>query len=593
MRAASERWTWVGAALLAAWLVGCSPPPRSAPRLSDPDDTPDSEYLLDEHHAAARAAFVRGTFLAQQGDVAGALQEFAAAVRLEPRDPSLRLALATLQFESGRWREARDFLQESMRRYGGTPREHLMVARLQAMAGLAGPALTETDAALRGDSTLAPAWLLRGQLLLEAERFPAALACYQHAAALLPHDPPTLEGLADCYAHLGRVAEAEASYRSALQLDPDLATTRDKLLTLYRDAGRAQDVERVYLEILGKNPGDLAALDGLLEVYLEADDVRRASELLRSYQERRALTPELVILYARMLLQQDRLAAADSVLQPLVGVDDVGGLETLRGDIAVRGERFAEARAHYRRAIAEEPEECEPRVRLALVDIDSLSDARDRVQLDGELGEEVRQSLQAAARNAGADDFHCNLSLGIAYFSLRQFEVAARHLRISHKIDPKDTRGLFALATVEQELGHFETACREGEELVKLDPDNATALNFLGYILAERGQDLDHSEALIRRALTKEPENGYFVDSLGWVLYQRGDYPRAAAELERAAKLTGEREATILEHLGDAYVKIGRPDDAYRVYKLSTQIEPDNAKVVDKLARLEKELGKP
>src|SRR5437762_11982877 len=72
---------------------------------------------------------------------------------------------------------------------------------------------------------------------------------------------------------------------------------------------------------------------------------------------------------------------------------------------------------------------------------------------------------------------------------------------------------------------------------------------------AERGQNLDEAIQLINQALAIEPDNGYFIDSLGWAYYQKGRYPEALTELKRAAEKTKEPDPIIYEHLGDAYLK--------------------------------------
>jgi Flp pilus assembly protein TadD len=101
---------------------------------------------------------------------------------------------------------------------------------------------------------------------------------------------------------------------------------------------------------------------------------------------------------------------------------------------------------------------------------------------------------------------------------------------------------------------------------VELNPENAAALNYLGYTYAERGDNLDEAESLVRRALAISPNDGFYIDSLGWVYYQRGDYATAIRHLERAVKLTN-NDSTIAEHLGDAYLKAGRSRDALRLYR--------------------------
>jgi Flp pilus assembly protein TadD len=98
---------------------------------------------------------------------------------------------------------------------------------------------------------------------------------------------------------------------------------------------------------------------------------------------------------------------------------------------------------------------------------------------------------------------------------------------------------------------------------------------------------------MIRKALSVEPDNGYFVDSLGWVFYQMGRYDEAARELERAVELTREEDPTILEHLGDAYRKAGRRDAAHRAYLKSRQLDPRNEAIQEKIEALEQNSGKP
>jgi Flp pilus assembly protein TadD len=80
------------------------------------------------------------------------------------------------------------------------------------------------------------------------------------------------------------------------------------------------------------------------------------------------------------------------------------------------------------------------------------------------------------------------------------------------------------------------------------------------------GVHLDEAESLIRRALEVDPDDGFYVDSLGWVYYQRGDYHRAVEQLEHAVELAGD-DPTVTEHLGDAYQRNGQDESALRVYR--------------------------
>jgi tetratricopeptide (TPR) repeat protein len=573
-------------------LAGCGPAPGS--RRADPEDAAlTSEEVQAEYRAAARAAWAKGTFLRERGELEAALQHYLEAVRLSPRDAELRLALAGLELEVGRGREARQLLESAIERFGGSAAEHLLLARMDVLAGRREPALAGTQAALDRDPSLVEAWILRARLLMEAGRRDRALECFERAAALAPGDAAVLEGRGECLLALERLPEAAASYAAALRLEPGRDSARRALAEVYRRQGRGDEARRLVLEGIEVNPDSPAALEAALDGYFRSGDVQGAADLLADLQRRGALTPRLALLYGRVLLQLDRVAAADSVLQPLAARGDLQGVETLLGDVAVRQDRPEDAKRHYQTAIEREPQDCVPVVSLALLEIQALRDEHGRVRRDAPGSEAAERALAAAAQVTGPQEYRCNLLLGLAYAQLRRFDLALPHLEATHALEPRNAEVLFNLASAHQELGHYAEALRLSQELLEQEPDNPAALNFVGYIQAERGLELEQSEALIRRALAQEPDNGYYVDSLGWVLYQKGDYTRAAVELERAVQLTEERDVVILEHLGDAYSKLGRFDAAQRAFARAQRLDPTNRAIADKLAQVEAHLGRP
>jgi tetratricopeptide (TPR) repeat protein len=569
-------------------LAACGPPAHVPldPQAAEPD-APEELTLVTRE--AARVAYAEGLYRREQGDAQGALDAFALAVRLEPDDPNLRLGLARHLVDVGSVREAESLLEKSVRRGNASPQERVLLAQLRMLAGRKEDALREVDAAIAADSTQVLAWLLRGRVLFELERFPAAEQSYIVADSLQPNRPTTLLHLGECRAKRGDDAAAEKAYLRALQLNPDLLAARSALADLYQHSGRVDAAIQLYRQALEADPADAQATDALVELYVEEKQYDAGVTLLQSRPE---LEPRQRYLLGWMLLQLQRPDDADAALQPLAN-SGLGGVESLMGEIAVRRKRYDEAEQHFRHAVAARPEECDARVRLAAVVLEKWHDAKERGEADTGMADSLRVLLAQAAARTAADDARCNLLLGIAYSQLRDFENAVRHLEASYQLEPQNTEVLFNLAMAHQELGHFDTALRYGRTVLEREPENAAALNFVGYILAEHGLELEDSEALIRRALTVEPENGYYVDSLGWVLYRRGEYQRAVTELERAVALTGNHDAIILEHLGDACVKAGQLDGAHRAYVQSRALDPDNRGLQEKIQNLEAKLGRP
>jgi len=98
-------------------------------------------------------------------------------------------------------------------------------------------------------------------------------------------------------------------------------------------------------------------------------------------------------------------------------------------------------------------------------------------------------------------------------------------------------------------------------QLIAKDPNNAIALNYLGYMLAERGERLGESVDYIKRALAIDPDNGSYLDSLGWAYYKSNKLDLAVDNLKKAADQLG-RNSVIQDHYGDVLFKLGRYEDA-------------------------------
>ena len=147
-----------------------------------------------------------------------------------------------------------------------------------------------------------------------------------------------------------------------------------------------------------------------------------------------------------------------------------------------------------------------------------------------------------------------------------------------------DSSFFMAFGAAAERAGHFAKAAELLKRAIELDPENsADACNHLGYMWADRGENLGEAERLIRRALEQEPNNGAYVDSLGWVFYRQGKYPEALAELLRAAELLEKPDPVVLDHIGDAYEKLGKTAEALSYWRRAAQLDPNNTAIAAKI----------
>ena len=142
----------------------------------------------------------------------------------------------------------------------------------------------------------------------------------------------------------------------------------------------------------------------------------------------------------------------------------------------------------------------------------------------------------------------------------------------------------FQHGVVAERAGAHDEAVKHFLACVEMDENHAAALNYLGYMWAERGENLADAEEFIRRALRSEPDNAAYLDSLGWVLFQQGRYHEALAPLERAAQLSATTpDATIEEHLGDVLDKLGRRGEAVEAWERAAALEGSSEELPAKL----------
>jgi Tfp pilus assembly protein PilF len=128
---------------------------------------------------------------------------------------------------------------------------------------------------------------------------------------------------------------------------------------------------------------------------------------------------------------------------------------------------------------------------------------------------------------------------------------------------------LYVLSEGYSELGQKQTAEDVLQQVISMKPGHPGACNDLGFEWADQGKNLVRAEAMIRVAVAAEPDNGSFLDSLGWVLYKRGKFDEARKYLQQAIAPQVIPDPVMLDHLGDTLYRLSKPDEAYAIWKQS------------------------
>ena len=166
--------------------------------------------------------------------------------------------------------------------------------------------------------------------------------------------------------------------------------------------------------------------------------------------------------------------------------------------------------------------------------------------------------------------------LGIEYRIIQDYESAIGVFKRAIELNDLDARYFFHLGVSYERMGRLDEAIEYLDRSVQLDDSSAAALNYLGYLLADGGLRLKEAREFIEMALASEPENGAYLDSMGWVLYRLEEYHKAIEYLESAVQLmdvTEEENYVIYEHLGDVYYEIGMYKEAVNAWEEALELK--------------------
>jgi tetratricopeptide (TPR) repeat protein len=143
----------------------------------------------------------------------------------------------------------------------------------------------------------------------------------------------------------------------------------------------------------------------------------------------------------------------------------------------------------------------------------------------------------------------------------------------------------YARGVCSERLHEWPSAEADLKKALELSPDESPVLNYLGYTWVDQNQNLKMAMDYIRKAVKLKPDDGYYVDSLGWAYYRLGNLQSAVEQLERAVELKPD-DPVINDHLGDAYWRVGRKLEAEYQWQQSLTLKPDN----DLIATIDKKL---
>ncbi|MBI3182177.1 MAG: tetratricopeptide repeat protein [Myxococcales bacterium] len=489
-------------------------------RLSDLDRAErELRRVIERHPDYHPAQLLMGRVLYEAQKVTRAKVHLARAIKLKPKDPDAYLVLTQLWLEQAKPDQAIRVVEELS---AAVPGEPIGYKRL-------GLALAE-----RGDP-------LRAEKLL------------RRAVARDPGDFEVWHSLAQLYEASDRLTEAAEAYDKALERDPE---HREVLLAAGRLAlrtGQLPKAKAYFDQLMGVSEDPELAVKVAFS-YLATRQLGEAAEVLDRARSRASGEPRLHF-YAGLM--REKLGEHSKAAEAYAAVPPGAG------------ELFHEARLHRAQSLstAGQPKVALDLLRAGLADrpdylplYSAYARALERAGQPKEGEAFLRRSLE---KRPAPELFEALSSL---YERQGRLAEAIDLLTDALRRQPKDEVLLYTLGAAYERKGDIARSLEKMRAVLDVNPKNANAMNFIGYTLAQRGLDFDEAERMLVRALELNPDNGAYLDSLGWVYFRKGEIQRAMETLERALSLTP-GEPTILEHLGDVYSRLSRKAQALELYR--------------------------
>ncbi len=390
--------------------------------------------------------------------------------------------------------------------------------------------------------------------------YKAAERIVEKWAKALGENAETLFYRAKIYGALKDYKKAIYYAKKSLKKDPDNLNTYRVLATLYTLNNQDKKAIAVLERLLDKAPQSVDVMGMLGELYFENNQFAKA---LKYYNRLYGAHYSHIQIGMRLLADvikgnnhKDAVKFIDALIKE--EKDRQAMLKVLKATLLHSLKRDAEAERVESSIKETNKEKLEAAYAEAAGFFSGLK--KDRLAI------EARK--RGVARNPKSALL--NLMLARAYAQQKAWKKAIAAAKISCSIDPS-ADCLYYLGAYYERAGRWKEAASSLEEAVKKNPDDPSVLNYLGYLLIDHGMNVKKGISLVKKALKKKPDNGYYLDSLAWGYYRLGDLKKAEKLQEKAIENTDEN-ALIYAHWGSILYDLGKKEKAKRVYKKALEL---------------------
>ncbi len=501
----------------------------------------------------------------QRETLGKAAEQFREILRFDPSDTDAALWLSRIYRMQSDPEKAAQVLRDLLQHEPENEPAMEQLTQLLLDSGKGAEAVSLLEGIVKRSPT--PTLLdMLGDAYTQEHNFAQAEEAYRKAAEMDSGEISHLKGLAQALMSQEKYAAAAEQYKKLIEVETDEAEKAQdylRLAQIYRKVDQLDLAEENLLQAKRLSPGNLEVIYYEATIY-EAqgrfeDAIRVLSDAVAGVKQSEPSPTNrrtLAILYeqlGRLYRETEKYSAAVLTFQEMLrlGEEEAQRARMMMIDTYRAAHDMPKALDEVQKAILAFPRERNFRITRAL--------------LMGENGDTENAAKALREMLAGsAEDREIYLDLAQIYERGRRYPEAEAAALAAERFSTRPGQNemvWFMLGAIYERQKKYDLAEQQFKRVIQLNPHNAAALNYYGYMLADLGTRLDEATDLIKRALAEEPNNGAYLDSLGWAYYKQNRLAEAEKSLRKAVARDS-HDPTIRDHLGDVLFKAGKNEMA-------------------------------
>lgn len=547
---------------------------------------------LGAHRLLGRVLAVESSGNSNSKDqVQEAIVEFLEVVRLDKQDPEAWRFLGSLYIDNGEEDRALKAFQNHISTGLANFADYYQLARLYYGKNQYREAAQAARQAFEQSENNPQAGVLLANALLRSGQTNEAIDIFKMSLKDGMGSPAVKLGLCEALVYAGRYEEATKQINEILEKETTNLRALNLLSQVQRRTGKRQEaVETLKRALKGQDISDSLELQfELAETYGELDQTDNAiaayeeafntlanpdGSVSESNKRSAGYVLQSIMNTYRNASQRDKAFQTIERMRKALGKDSTVPDEITIGLLTAEG-KYQEAVEIARKAKGQFPKE----KRFVFLEAQAL----------GELHQaDEAMTVLKPFFTGSAEDADVHQVAAFVMLSSSRTDEAEKQIRKALQYDEKNIGYLITLSSIQDRAKKYTESEATLRDLLKIDPNNATALNNLGYFLTERNERLKEAQEFIQRAVDIEPNNGSFLDSLGWIYFKLGDLTKAQKYLEEST-LYDRRSVAAQEHLGDLYQRLGRTEEAIKHWKKALEF----ANETEEIARINGKIKNP